>query len=60
VLCKEELMRGVDLLMEKYGTEGAFKDIDDLIRKIDFDGSGFVDIKEFIAATVSFKNVSNE
>jgi Ca2+-binding EF-hand superfamily protein len=53
-------MRGVDLLMEKYGTEGAFKDIDDLIRKIDFDGSGFVDIKEFIAATVSFKNVSNE
>jgi Ca2+-binding EF-hand superfamily protein len=50
----------MDILILKYGKNGAFKDIDDLIQKIDFDGSGTVDIKEFIAATINLKDASDE
>ena len=60
VLSKQELVKGVEILLSKFGTSGAFKDVDDLISKIDFDGNGTVDIMEFIAATINFKEVANE
>jgi Ca2+-binding EF-hand superfamily protein len=33
-------------------------DVDEILKRIDFDGSGTVDIKEFITATMNLKKVS--
>lgn len=60
VLSKSELLKGMDILISKYGKDGGFKDIDDMISKIDLDGNGTVDIKEFIAATINLKDASND
>jgi Ca2+-binding EF-hand superfamily protein len=60
VLTKEELTKGMDLFKQKFGLEGLFSDIDDLLKRIDLDGSGNVDIKEFITATINLKSVLND
>ena len=60
VLSKEELTKGMDLFKQKFGLEGEFADIDGLLKRIDLDGSGNVDIKEFITATINLKSVLND
>mmetsp|Transcript_14376 Transcript_14376/g.13962 ORF Transcript_14376/g.13962 Transcript_14376/m.13962 type:complete len:149 (+) Transcript_14376:1298-1744(+) len=60
VLSKEELQKGMEILMEKYGTKEGFSDIDCLIKNIDMDGNGKVDIQEFIAAVIDHKDLQNE
>lgn len=57
LLSKEELQEGINILFEKYGQEGELKDIDDLIKNMDLDGNGNVDIKEFITATINYKEM---
>ena len=44
------------LFKAKFPDEG-FDDPEVLIKKIDIDGSGSIDIKEFIAATINISNV---
>jgi len=39
--------------------EGEFKNIDELIKRIDIDGSGNIDIKEFITASMNLKDMVN-
>lgn len=57
VISKEELRNGIDLFRSKFGVEGEFDDIDALIQRIDIDGSGNIDIKEFITATMNLKDM---
>ncbi|CDW79639.1 protein kinase domain containing protein [Stylonychia lemnae] len=59
VISKDELRNGIDVFRSKFGMEGEFNNIDDLIKRIDIDGSGNIDIKEFITATMNLKDVIN-
>eukprot|EP00347_Sterkiella_histriomuscorum_P009461 403341129 len=57
VVTRDELRKGIDLFQTTFGLEGEFLDIDNLLQKIDIDGSGNIDIKEFITATMNLKDV---
>ena len=60
VLSKEELVKGMDLLIKRTGKQtGSYQDVDELIKKIDLNGDGQVDIKEFIAAMINLKDANN-
>jgi len=56
VLSREELQNGIQLFQERFGTENV--NVDEILKRIDIDGSGTVDIKEFITATMNLKNVA--
>jgi calcium-dependent protein kinase len=58
ILSKDELCKGIALFCEKFGLKKETMDIDEIIKRIDIDGSGTVDIKEFITATMNLKNVA--
>ena len=58
VLSKEELLKGIEIFKQKFGYDEQFDDIDNLIRKIDLDGNGEVDIKEFITTSINLKDMS--
>lgn len=57
VLTKEELRKGMDLFGMKFDLGGNYQDVDDLLKRIDVDESGNIDIKEFITATMNLKTV---
>lgn len=42
----------------KFDLKGELGDIDDIIMRIDIDGSGTVDFKEFLTATMNAKRVT--
>jgi Ca2+-binding EF-hand superfamily protein len=53
VLSKSELTKGINIFKKKFGDFEGVSDIDDLIKKIDMDGNGNIDIAEFITASLS-------
>jgi calcium-dependent protein kinase len=53
-LSREELIAGYAKTMS---AEDALTRVDDIMRYIDVDGSGFIEFTEFIAATMQFKSV---
>ena len=46
--------------MDIIGDSSYFLSVDDIIKRIDLDGNGTIDIKEFISATINLKEVSSE
>ena len=57
VLSLEEIKKGIDLFREKFNL-GETINADEILARIDIDGSGTIDIKEFISATMNMKNVA--
>ena len=57
VLTKDEIIKGISLFRERFDL-GETVDADTILARIDIDGSGTIDIKEFITATMNMKNVS--
>jgi len=52
VLSRDELLKGITKYNSRFG-DCALLDIDEMIKRIDIDGSGTIDIKEFITATIN-------
>jgi calcium-dependent protein kinase len=57
IITKEELEKGIDVFRKKFGLMGDLGDIDDIIARIDIDGSGTIDFKEFLTATMNSKRL---
>ena len=51
-------MKGIEVFRQKFGLKGDFGDIDDIIARIDVDGSGTIDFKEFLTATMNAKHLT--
>ena len=56
-ITKDELAKGIDIFRERFGLKGDIGDIDDIVQKIDVDGSGTIDFREFLSATINTKRV---
>ena len=52
------MKKGIDIFREKFGLKGDIGDIDEIIARIDIDGSGTIDFKEFLTATINAKKVT--
>ena len=59
-ISKDELRKGIDIFREKFGLKGDIGDIDEIVARIDIDGSGTIDFKEFLTATINAKKVTQE
>lgn len=57
-ISKEELAKGIEIFKQKFGLKGDLGDIDDIIARIDVDGNGTIDFKEFLTATINAKRVT--
>ena len=51
-------MKGIEVFRQKFGLKGDLGDIDDIIARIDVDGSGTIDFKEFLTATMNAKHLT--
>jgi calcium-dependent protein kinase len=54
------LKAGIEIFREKFGLKGDIGDIDEIIARIDIDGSGTIDFKEFLTATINAKKVTQD
>ena len=46
------------MFRQKFDLEGDLRDIDDIVARIDVDGNGLIDFKEFLTATINSKRVT--
>lgn len=57
MLSKEELLVGFEKIFDKTDLETAVQEVDKIFRKVDIDGSGYIDYSEWVVATINLKSL---
>ena len=58
VLSRQEISKAIHLFSNQFGDDVS-NNVDEIIDRIDIDGNGSINIKEFITAAMNMKDMSN-
>lgn len=57
MLSKDELLVGFEKIFDRNDYEAAKEEVDRIFRKVDLDGSGFIDYSEWVVATINLQSL---